>query len=220
MNLQRLLGEHGLYLRGVTRLSTMEIETYALSGDRPGIALVGNIGSSYWAAFSRSPEYLDGAPHPLDRWSRRVAQKVADELSLLPLYPFEGPPYYPFQQWARRAESLEQSPVGVMMHPEYGLWHSYRFALLGVDVESAPAPVESPCLACVDKPCLVTCPVDAFDENGYAVERCATYLRQTPDSECHSLGCQARLACPVGPGLRYCPDQGAFHLRAFLDNFG
>ncbi len=217
MKLDRLLQEHGLFIRGVTGLSANEIETWALPADSPWLALVGNIGSSYWPEFSRSPEYCDGAKDPLDRWSSRIARDIATEFSLQPLYPFDGPPYYPFQQWAQRAEALGQSPIGVMMHPEHGLWHSYRFALLGVD---APAPsialAESPCIGCEPKPCLQRCPVGAFDENGYAVKRCADYLRQTPEAECHALGCLARLACPVAPQLRYRPQQGAFHLRAFL----
>lgn len=216
--LDDLLHEHGLFVRGVTRLTADEVEAYALDADRRQLALVGNIGSSYWPQFSRSSEFADGEPDPLDRWSRGVATSIAQELSLRPLYPFEGPPYYPFQQWAKRAEALEQSPIGVMMHAQFGLWHSYRFALLGADL-GPPARAQaspSPCLTCVDKPCLHTCPVDAFDASGYAVDRCAAFLRETPDAGCHQQGCLARYACPVAPGLRYVAAQGRFHLQAFL----
>ena len=213
------LAEHGLYARGVTRLSDAEIETYGLDPGNAEIVLVGNIGSSYWPQFSQSPEFSDALAHPLDRWSRRVAEGIATSLSLRALYPFEGPPYYPFQQWARRAEELEQSPLGVMIHPEFGLWHSYRFALLGAGPgarEPLPA-ANSPCLGCVDKPCLNTCPVNAFDGDGYDVRRCANYLRATPEAECNRRGCLARFACPIAPQLRYTDDQGRFHLRAFLN---
>ena len=104
------------------------------------------------------------------------------------------------------------------MHPEYGLWHSYRFALLGAEFARAGATVgrESPCLDCADKPCLQRCPVDAFDGNGYDVPACSAYLRETPLAECHALGCRARFACPVATELRYLPEQGRFHLQAFL----
>lgn len=218
MTLTRRLRDHGLYLRGVTRLDPRELEDYGFSAGQPALALVGNVGSSYWPAFSESPEYDDGAGDPLDRWSRRIAETIAAEFAVRPVYPFEGPPYYPFQQWAGRAEALEQSPIGVMMHPEFGLWHSYRFALLGSEFEadSASDSAPSPCIDCADKPCLQRCPVDAFDGNGYDVEACAGYLRQTPLAECHALGCLARYACPVAPGLRYLPEQGRFHLQAFL----
>lgn len=219
MSLSPRLRDYGLYLRGVARLTTEEIAEYGIDPERPLIALVGNIGSSYWPNFSESAEYRDNAPDPLDRWSRRVAEIIASEFPLTPVYPFEGPPYYPFQRWAQRAEALEQSPVGVMMHPEFGLWHSYRFALLGAEFEAeqAPATTVSPCVECADKPCLQRCPVGAFDEAGYDVEGCASYLKQTPLAECHALGCLARFACPVATELRYLPAQGRFHLQAFLE---
>jgi hypothetical protein len=215
---QRLL-EFGLHIRGVTRLDDAELESRGFEPDKPWLALVGNIGSSYWPVFSEAPEYSDGRPDPLDRWSERVAGLVAEQFSLRPVYPFSGPPYYPFQQWARSAEALEQSPVGVMMHPQFGLWHSYRFALLGegFDVEEATPQTPSPCLTCEQQPCLHRCPVGAFDSAGYAVDRCAAYLRQSPQAECHQQGCLARYACPVAPELRYVAAQGRFHLKAFVD---
>ena len=219
MNPSTALQKYGLFVRGVTTLSAAEIETYRFPKSKPALVLVGNIGSSYWPVFSQSPEFLDGEAHPLDRWSRRVAEAIAAELPVEPVYPFEGPPYYPFQQWAHRAEALEQSPVGVMIHPDYGLWHSYRFALLGADFEvnQTQSPGESPCINCDAKPCLHRCPVDAFDSNGYDVDRCANYLQQTPQAECHSTGCLARYACPIAPELSYAAAQGQFHLQAFLN---
>lgn len=218
MSLAQRLRDHGLYLRGITGLTLRELETYGFPTEFTALALVGNAGSSYWPAFSSSAEYHDGAADPLDRWSRRIAASIATEFTLQPVYPFEGPPYYPFQQWAQRAESLAQSPIGVMMHPRYGLWHSYRFALLGreFDTEQAPPAASSLCIDCTAKPCLHACPVGAFDESGYDVERCAGYLTQAPLAECHAGGCLARLACPIAPELRYIPAQGRFHLQAFL----
>ncbi len=219
MKLAERLRGYGLYLRGATRLAAEEMNTYGFAAERPEVALVGNIGSSYWKVFSGSNEYRDGTADPLDRWSRRVAESIATEFALQPVYPFDGPPYYPFQQWARRAEGLSQSPLGITIHPRHGLWHSYRFALLGAnfEIEAAEAD-ESPCLSCAQRPCLRTCPVEAFSAAGYDDARCAAYLRESPDAECHQCGCLARLACPVAPQLRYLPEQGAFHLQAFLDN--
>ena len=214
---ERLRG-YGLHLRGVTRLTAAEIDSYGFAGDYSEIALVGNFGSSYWPVFSASDEYRDGAADPLDRWSRRVAEAIAAEFALQPVYPFDGPPYYPFQQWARRAEGLAQSPLGITIHSRHGLWHSYRFALLGDGFEIPRAGAgASPCLTCADQPCLHACPVGAFDASGYDVELCAGHLHAMPGAPCHAGGCLARLACPVAPELRYLPAQGAFHLRAFLD---
>lgn len=217
MTLAGRLQAHGLYLRGVLRLDALEIENHGLPADKPCCALIGNIGSSYWGDFCASAEYRDGGDHPLDRWSRRIAETIAAEFDLQPVYPFEGPPYYPFQQWAQRAEGLAQSPLGITIHPEHGLWHSYRFALLRADIDAEPVSASaSPCLDCADQPCLDRCPVDAFSGTGYDVDACARYLQSTPRAECHALGCMARNVCPVAPQLRYLPAQASFHLRAFL----
>ncbi|MEM7562389.1 MAG: hypothetical protein AAF353_04965 [Pseudomonadota bacterium] len=217
MSLQQRLLEYGLYLRGITAVTAEEVETYQFPVEQDSIALVGNIGSSYWQAFSHSQEYGDGIPDPLDRWSARVANEISQEFAVTPIFPFEGPPYYPFQRWAGRAETLMQSPIGVMMHPEHGLWHSYRFALLGEQFEyELPQDTESPCLLCEDQPCLHRCPVDALDALSYDVDLCADYLIHTPQAACHETGCIARYACPVAPQYRYLPEQGQFHLRAFL----
>ncbi|TDJ25485.1 MAG: hypothetical protein E2O60_01955, partial [Gammaproteobacteria bacterium] len=99
MNLSGLaakLETFGLHLRGVTGLSREELKSFQIDvGTDVSIALVGNIGSSYWPVFSQSSEYRDGKPDPLDRWSRRVAEKVAKAIGASAIYPFEGPPYYP-----------------------------------------------------------------------------------------------------------------------------
>jgi len=176
MNLADLAVEletFGLHLRGVLNLATEEVKSLKIDshGDL-SIALVGNIGSSYWPVFSVSREYQDGRPDSLDRWSRRVAEQVAEVSGTRAIYPFEGPPYYPFLQWAESAEALSQSPLGLMIHPQYGLWHSYRFGLL---IRHSHAPdqqnisVESPCLSCEARPCLHACPVNAFSIKGYDV---------------------------------------------------
>ena len=129
--LEAKLQEFGLHLRGLLEFTDEEIESLHLGvDDEVSVALVGNTGSSYWPVFIQSPEYQDGLPDSLDRWSRRVAEQVANDIGAKAIYPFEGPPYFPFLQWAKRAESLSQSPMGLMIHPQYGLWHSYRFGLL------------------------------------------------------------------------------------------
>ncbi len=218
MNLAESLAGFGLHLHGVARLERAEIESYGFAGDLREIALVGNVGSSYWPHFSTSAEFGDGEADPLDRWSRRVAQTICARHDLAPVYPFDGPPYYPFQRWAGRARDLSASPIGVLMHPRYGLWHSFRFALLGSGFEPLePAPAtESPCLGCSGKPCLHSCPVDAFDGNGYDVDACAGFLRENSACECLSAGCRARHACPVAADYQYLPEQSRFHLQAFL----
>ena len=218
--LEAELGIFGLHLRGILKPDTEQAELLQVEADSDiSIALVGNIGSSYWPVFSQSSEYRDGRPDSLDRWSMRVAQQVAAVFRARAIFPFEGPPYYPFLQWAKCSDALSQSPLGLMIHPQYGLWHSYRFGLL-ISQSHLPVQqntsVESLCRKCEAQPCLHGCPIDAFSTTGYDVGKCAAYLKQTRDALCHQQGCLARLACPIGKEYRYDSAQHTFHLRAFL----
>ena len=214
--IEQALQPYGLKLRGIVALNNDEIREYGFSG-QSSVTLIGNIGSSFWPEFIQSNEYRDGIANPLDRWSLRVANEVAPTLNAKPVFPFQGPPYLPFQQWAKRAEALHQSPLGLMIHPQYGLWHAYRFALLiNEDIEATQAQEDSPCLSCMDQPCLNTCPVKAFSTKGYDVDSCAEYLKQTPSAGCFEHGCMARFNCPAGLEYRYLDAQSQFHLRAFI----
>ncbi|MFN8829203.1 MAG: ferredoxin [Labrys sp. (in: a-proteobacteria)] len=181
------------------------------------LLLLGFVGDSGWPAFSRSPEHGDGAAHPLDRWSRRVIDGLAAELGGWSLFPFSGPPYHPFQRWAMRAEPVHPSPLGLLIHPEYGLWHSYRGAIAFPTRLALPprSQTASPCLSCVDKPCLTACPVSAFSLAGYDVAACGAHLQTTSGEDCMTGGCLARRACPVGAGHRPRPAQTAFTMAAF-----
>ncbi|GMQ77036.1 MAG: 4Fe-4S dicluster domain-containing protein [Gammaproteobacteria bacterium] len=92
------------------------------------LVLVGVVGGSCWDTFQAAAESRQ-SPHPLDRWSRRVVTELAAELGAEALFPFGGPPYLPFLRWAQRAEAVHPSPIGPLIHPDYGLWHAYRGAL-------------------------------------------------------------------------------------------
>jgi ferredoxin len=182
------------------------------------IALVGVAGPRGWDAFAASPESRDGADDPLDRFSRRVIEALAERFGAVALYPFGGPPYWPFQQWAQRAEPVHPSPLGLLIHPQYGFWHSYRGAL-GLRETTSPAAAArgpSSCDACHERPCLSACPVGAFTGAGYDISACATRLSDAGGADCLGRGCLARRACPVGAGYAYGPEQASFPMRAFL----
>lgn len=183
------------------------------------LVLLGGVGGSLWPSFAASPEHADGAAHPLDRWSRRVVGALADAFGALPLFPFDGPPFLPFQRWAKRAGPEAASPIGLSIHPTEGLWRSWRGALAFAEAMAVPdydaAP--RPCDDCGGQPCLSTCPVGAFTAGGYDVARCAAHLSSPAGEPCMSGGCLARRACPVAPHLAYGAAQAAFHMRAFRD---
>lgn len=205
------LAPHGLILRGGFRChpddgTPTEVGT---------VVMVGNAGPQMWHAFEAArPDSTD----PLNDWTVKVLTAVADRFGARAVFPFEGPPYAPFLAWAKRAEPVFETPIGMLIHPEFGLWHAWRGALLFSEnieipaVETRPAPCET----CADRPCLTTCPVSAFSGDGYDVDACAAHLRTSQGADCLSEGCRARRACPVGTGYRYEPPQSALHMAAFL----
>ncbi|HXT07881.1 MAG TPA: ferredoxin [Roseiarcus sp.] len=182
------------------------------------VLLLGAVGSDGWPAFAASAEAADGQRHPLDRWSRRVVTELAQRFGAMALFPFEGPPYFPFQAWGARAEPLYVSPLGMYIHPRYGLWHSYRGALAFAEALDLPPREQgaSPCDSCVGRPCLAACPVGAFTAAGYDVAACADWLRSGDGGTCLAGGCLARRACPVGRDFTQRPQQAALHMAAFL----
>ena len=213
------LGRHGLLLRGGFA-PTADDRLPALPDGRPArtLLLVGNAGPGFWPAFAGSPEAEDGAADPMNRWTERVLGGLAAELGGLALYPFGGPPYHPFVAWAKRAEPVAESPLGILIHPVYGLWHAYRGALLVAEIlDLTPRPdLPRPCDSCPDRPCLDACPVSAFTPAGYAVDDCAAHVGSPAGEDCLTLGCRARRACPVGRETGYAAGQAAFHMAAFL----
>jgi len=182
------------------------------------VVLIGNVGGSMWDAFAASPELHDGGPNALDRWTRRILDGIAGAIGATALYPFGGPPYLPFQRWAMRAEPVAPSPLGILIHPDYGLWHAYRGALAFAEPLDLPPrdARASPCDSCRDKPCLTTCPVGAFGDRGYDVPACIGHIGGPAGVACMAGSCLARRACPVGRAFTYGPPQSAYHMQVFL----
>jgi hypothetical protein len=189
-----------------------------LAGDAPArtVVLAGNAGPRMWRTFDAARA---AGGMTLDAWSRRVLAEVAARLGAHAVFPFERP-FLPFQRWAMRAEACHPSPLGLLIHPDYGLWHGYRGALLFAAKFELPPPDRraSPCAACADRPCLRACPVGAFDGKAYDVPVCARHLAATPEPACMEIGCLPRHACPVGRDYRYVREQARFHMLSFLRN--
>lgn len=206
-------GAAGLALRGAFH-PTAEDGVPSSPGT---IVMLGFVGRAQWPAFAGSPEAADSRAHPLDRWSRRVIGELAAELGAEALFPFGGPPWLPFQRWAMKAEPVHRSALGMLIHPDWGLWHSYRGALVFAERIDLPARADrpSPCDTCAAKPCLAACPVGAFTREHYDVDACAMHIRSAAGRDCMELGCRAREACPVGADHRYESEQASFHMRAF-----
>lgn len=180
------------------------------------VLLLGPDEPGFWTLFSLSPEYLDGAPDPLDRWSKRVIAALAEDWGGTAIFPSDGPPYAPFLAWALASGHAWSSPVGMLVHDAAGLFVSYRGAIALPARLSLPAPAAKPCGPC-SRPCETACPVGALGpDQGYDVARCKAHMVTDAGQPCRTGGCLVRRACPVARGFSRRPEQSAFHMRAFL----
>lgn len=111
----------------------------------------------------------------------------------------------------------QKSPLGIGIHPEFGLWSAIRLLVLvdgdsvwpddndGSEAQKSP----SICDSCVDRPCLSSCPAGATDFQEFDVPACIAF-RQTDASPCEQT-CLSRLACPVAKEHSYSKVQLNYH---------
>ena len=223
-SIESVLAAHGLRLRGGWVPTAVDDLPSMPSGAPAAVVwMVGQVGSEVWPSFAASAFLHDGLADPMDRWSKSIGNPLAAALGGAALYPSDGPPWRPFQQWAARAEPLQTSPLMLQIHPRFGLWHAWRFALAlpilcaqdAGDLAAARPASADLCLSCQGQPCLTACPVQAFSLTGYDVDSCAGFLHGSSGHACMQAGCQARRACPVGVEYQYVPEHAAFHMAAF-----
>jgi ferredoxin len=179
------------------------------------LILLGAAGA-FWPVLKTSPEWMDQRPDPVDRWSLRVIGNMAQNLGAQAHFPFGGPPYAPFIDWALKSGRTFSSPVGALVHDTVGMMISFRGALHFLsefDLPDASAP--SPCTTC-DAPCTTTCPVGALNAKSfYNVDACHNYLSSAAGQICMTGGCAVRLACPLSKSAGRLAEQSAHHMKAF-----
>lgn len=220
--IRQVLSTHGLALRGGLDFAADEKAPAGPSGRQArSVVLVGNAGDRFWPHFRAwLADQPSGLPDPLDAWSRQVLEAVSLSSGARVVMPNERP-FQPFQQWAKRAEGLNASPLGILIHPEFGLWHAYRGALLfdrPLAAEEGERSSEVPihlCETCVGKPCLNACPVGAFGD-GFDYRSCLSHIVSPGGASCMDGGCLARNACPHD-GYRYGVEFQGFLMNAFRD---
>lgn len=214
------LSPSGLALRGGFSFAGGEDAPIGPGGSPArAVLLVGNAGGAFWPHFAAWRDTQPaGLADPLDTWSRLVLEAVAETCGARVVMPNDRP-FAPFQQWATRAEGLKPSPLGILMHAEYGLWHAYRGALLfddALDAEDLNQDAENPihlCDLCIGKPCLNACPAGALG-NGFDHVACGAHIGSSKGRLCMEGGCLARNACPHDT-VRYPETMQAFLMRAF-----
>ena len=170
----------------------------------------------FWTVFTKTPEYVDGAVNPIDRFSKRILNDIADRLDGRCEFPSDGPPYAPFISWAQASGRFWQSPTGMLVHAHAGLMISIRGALIVPHVLPTLATQDSPCTRCDLQPCVNACPVNALsDQHFYDVPTCKAHIASAAGKPCMTDGCATRLACPISQSFDRPSEQSAFHMRSF-----
>ncbi len=199
---------------GLAVLGLCQADRTTLPDGVATLALLGPDAQNFWPIFTRSAEYIDGAPDPMDRWSHRIIGGLAEELSARAIFPFGATPPHPFYSWALASGRVWSSPVRFLVHEHAGLWVSFRGALGFADrVKDGPAP-RNPCTDC-PAPCVTACPVAALVPEGYDVAACHDFLDSPDGQGCMTGGCDVRAACPVSQRWGRKPAHSEFHMRQF-----
>ncbi|MGR3756957.1 MAG: ferredoxin [Tranquillimonas sp.] len=206
--------EDALAPHALTILGGLHPDRDELPGPVGTVLLIGPDEPRFWPHIRAQAEFADRAPDPLDRWSRRVLEQAAGLLGARAVFPFGGPPWHPFVDWALRSGHAWHSPATLLVHDRLGLFLSYRGALLIDERLDLPPAGRRPCDDCAAQPCRTACPVGALTPDGYDLGNCHEYLDRAAGAGCMSRGCAVRRACPVG-AWRRATAQSAFHMRAF-----
>lgn len=178
------------------------------------LVLIGNSGPRMWEILA---DKLNGYHESSDVFDFSSRQAVLDwsneelnEATYRLLYPTSLP--VSLQTMGAYLGWSHPSPLGLGIHPTYGLWFAYRAAFL-VDAALEASMVRedcSPCDSCLEKPCLSACPPKALSSMAPpSLSLCSGY-RLKNGSPC-ATSCMARFACPVGKEYRYAKEQMKYH---------
>ncbi len=227
-------------LPALTRLENYLLP-YNINKKNTALAIIGTVGDAFWPVFSKWRQHTQqhAIDNPLDNWSKHLADEIVACTQAIPLFPFDGPVYWPFIRWTLASGVFYQSPILGLIHPKWGSWISLRMALIINKqhvsfVKTSPisntdaAPLNnismkgSPCSTCQDKPCLSRCPVSAFKDLAFSnlgldVKLCREYLAQDKSQQCFDHTCLARSACPIGREYRYSKKVAHFFMRAYAN---
>jgi len=214
----KYLTEKGLTI--VTILDTQSIPDDLTAGIReqnisleayPRLILLANGGYGFWGPFAADNPDVE---HPIDHYSIKITERFFETylsgVSVIRIYPQAH--QLPIQRLSRYAGWSFPSPLGMDIHPEFGLWYAYRSIYL-IDSE---LPVyydsyrQSPCEKCREKPCFDACPAGAVRGiEKFDTTACINH-RLSEGSSCIDT-CAARMACPAGAQHRYSADQMSYH---------
>ena len=189
------------------------------------VILIGFAGRSFWVVLQRflseNPEFRDTREDRIDDYTLlqfKSASKILDDekVNYWMAFPFgSSGPTLDFSKLGELGGVGVKSLMGILIHPEYGLWVSLRGAII-TDLEFSqydePLPSFNPCPHC-HKPCISVCPASTVSENGWDYNACMKFRIST--DTCRN-NCASRRACPYGNEHQYSEEQLSHHHKFVL----
>jgi hypothetical protein len=178
------------------------------------LVLLGHGGKRFWNELKREGIEPFHSEVPVDFFSQKIAEQLVSDYwgaaSIEWLYP--GNAAISLQQLGKLAGWHHDSPMGLGIHPEHGLWFAYRALFL---IKAALPPTSqlqsrSPCVSCSLKSCLSVCPAGALNTSEFVDLGCCGEFRIQDNSPCEDR-CLAREACPVATQNQYDREQISYH---------
>lgn len=177
------------------------------------LILLGNGGSRFWQSMQQHRTKSEQEVDPVDNYFTRTVENLFDaDSDYRIIYP--GNHLLPLQALGKLAGWHHDSPLGLGIHPVFGLWFAYRGLIMSntnitMLAENFDIPSASPCVSCDEKPCIKACPAMAVTLSEFKVQPCSDYRLESA-SRCQSR-CVSRLVCPIGRDYRYLEAQMAYH---------
>ena len=172
-------------------------------------------GPEFWLVFRKIEEFLGRAREPLDLWSMRIFNTLAQSIDAKAVFPLDGPPYAPFYSYGPRKNKTHESSNKLIVHDQSGLFVSFRGALEFREYIRLHNSPPNPRAICVT-PCFTAFPVDAFASGVYNVAVCKSHSTSTESKKCLSNGCATQHSCPVSQSFGHLTEESAFHMSAFF----
>lgn len=200
----------GVDLRGVADGRAFD---HLLPGCR-SVVVFGNGGAALWdsmvEAIRADNRLLVGTDHPLDDHVQRTLDAAPPSASRRWIRcAATEPVMVDFRSLAVAAGLGHASRMGLLIHPDFGLWNGLRAACFTTEElpVTGPLPGPNPCDGC-PAPCADACPGGAFPIHDWDPRVCASFHVASPT--CRG-SCASRRACPVGADHAYGPLQERYH---------
>jgi len=223
----QFLSEHGLNLMAIFNCVNLtyniqkSIKRYTKISlnDYKSLVLLGNGGSLFWEKMQNSGFQSD---NPFDDFSISLLERTISEYWNLENYKILYPDnqLIPLMKIGELAGWHHPSPMGIGIHPTYGLWFAYRIAFVTTAdlVKQREDSKEHHCMNCSSKPCIDACPAKALIEDGpMDTQKCISYC-VTEGTLCNSK-CLSRVSCLIASDKRYTDEQLHYHYSRALKIF-